>query len=331
MTMTSFQFGPVRALALAGMLLTTHAIFAGGKDRQEKSFDVQSGGTLIVEADRGNVHVRSGDTDKVQVTVEREHKGSDSDAADALAAHKIDMAQSSNTVTVKGSKQKSGWNNKFNKLQVNYTITVPKQFDLQIGTAGGNVKVAAVKGTHKLDTAGGNIDLRDTVGTATAKTAGGNIVAINCDGPLVARTSGGNIEATAIGGDLKADTSGGNVSVSGVKGAATLKTSGGNIQARDLASSVNAKTHGGNVHARFSKAPPADCTLETSAGTITVEVPGDAAFTAYGRTSAGRVSTDFNANVSNKFAQGKIDAQINGGGPKITMESNAGDIRIRKI
>jgi hypothetical protein len=330
-TMKTMKLGIGSALALAAMIFASPMSQAANKDQIDKSFDVKPGGTLVLEADRGNVELKAGDDNKVLITVVREHKGSASDAKDALAAHKINFTQDGDKVTVKGTKTKSGWNNKFNKLSVRYTITTPKNYNLQLGTAGGNLKISGVTGTHKLDTAGGNIDMRDLAGSLVAKTAGGNIIAVSCKGPLETRTAGGNIEIQQSEGNIIANTSGGNISIEGASGKVIAKTSGGNIEVKDLKGSIEGMSHGGNVRAHFIKAPDGACSLKTSAGTINVDVGPEAKFDVYARTSAGRVTTDFDVKVENKFAQGKLDAKINGGGPQMNLETSAGDIRIRKI
>src|SRR5437773_6778683 len=112
-------------------LLASGLLAAGaGSDRADqdiitKSFSVKTGGKLVMNVDRGSIHVTTSDSDKVDVKVVREvRRASASQAKEVLEQHKIEITESGNEVTVDARKpQKHFWgNNLFNNLRVDYTV-----------------------------------------------------------------------------------------------------------------------------------------------------------------------------------------------------------------
>ena len=67
-------------------------------------------------------------------------------------------------------------------------------------------------------TGGGNIALKDTVGSVKLNTSGGDVSANNLDGVVSLRTSGGSITADKVRGDVEAKTSGGDVRLLNIDG-----------------------------------------------------------------------------------------------------------------
>ena len=82
-----------------------------------------------------------------------------------------------------------------------------------------------------MGTSGGSIHLAKLKGTIRATTSGGNVGGSNVDGELFAHTSGGNIDLQEIAGNLEASTSGGHISADlvSLKDFVRLQGSGGNI------------------------------------------------------------------------------------------------------
>lgn len=296
-----------------------------------KSFDAKSGGTLTIEADRGNISVQRGNDSQVKVTVSRELKGSsDSKQADLLKQHKLEFSQDGGEIKVKGSRGKTGWSfrDPFNKLQVHYTVMVPEKFNANLNTAGGNIELSSLEGSVHAHTSGGNIKMDSVNGPVKANTSGGNVSLANSSGPADLGTSGGDITAGKIAGNLSARTSGGNIRVESVSGSVDARTSGGDIKIADAGGPINARTSGGNVAARLAKAPQGDSVLKTSGGNVQLEVPAGISLTVQGETSGGDVSSDFPAEINK--SRTRLQASLNGGGAGVELGTSGGNIRLIK-
>ena len=147
-------------------------------------------------------------------------------------------------------------------------------------------------------------------------------------GDVQLRTSGGRIHAENIGGDLSARTSGGAIRISDVVGSVEVRTSGGRIAIDGAGTLVRARTSGGNVSVRFDGAP--EGTIETSGGSIEVEIPEESNVDLDARTSGGRVTVEADISVRGVFRANHIEGAVNGGGPPLRLRTSGGNISLEE-
>jgi len=308
MTTTSLSFLSVALLALGiGSVRAEQDIIT-------KSFDVKPGAKLVMKVDRGSIHINTSNSEKVDVKIVREVKRvSESKARAIIEQHRIDLSESDGKVLISAEnpqQKKSFGKNPFNNLQVDYTISVPSKFDLDLRTAGGNIDIGALEGTVEARTAGGNITLKSTKGDADVHTAGGDLRIGEVEGNLVAKTSGGTIKLDKIRGRVDAQTSGGDVHVNEAYGP------------------VMARTSGGNVSAKLNEQPKGDCALKTSGGNVDLTIPDKLALDVRASTSGGSIHSDFPGEMNK--SKTRLTAQLNGGGPEMVLETSGGNVNIRK-
>jgi DUF4097 and DUF4098 domain-containing protein YvlB len=299
-----------------------------------QTFTVQPGGRLLVEADRGSVDITTSDTSQVTITVNREVKRTDDKKAqEILDAHQITFAQDGDAVSVKAKfpKGESIWSRKGSNLSVKYVISVPKKFDLQIGTAGGSINVADIAGKLDLDTAGGSIHVGNVDGTVKADTAGGSIHVAGATGLVDADTAGGSIKLGKMGGAVNADTAGGSIRIESAAGPVKADTAGGSIELSGLAGPVDADTSGGSITARFIQAPNGESSLGSTGGGVTVYVADKLAFDVDAEAMGGGVKTEVPVSVIGKISRNEVRGTINGGGAKLKLRSMGGGIQIKPL
>ena len=236
----------------------------------------------------------------IRVTREVTHASEDKAAA-MLQAYHVVLEQNGNeiSVTAEGQAPPAGhnWLSWWGQAQLNvhYEITVPRKFAARLETAGGDVEAA------------------------------------NLEGKLTAATQGGNLSFDGMAGDVNGQTEGGNVRAAGCQGHLSLTTQGGNITIKDFAGpDLRAETEGGSVSADFAVAPRSDCRLHTSGGNVTARLPDSAALTLDAHTEGGTASSDLPVQIQGKMESESLHGTINGGGPKLTLETEGGDIRIEK-
>ncbi len=283
----------------------------------EKSFQVSSGGSLEMSKIIGDVSVETWTKNEVFILEKRMMDvSSKKDAEEAVKRDTFDYNKSGNTVTVSGKNFES----RMRRLSISFEVKVPENFDVEIGTAGGDVsleklngevgittaggdiEVAEISGPVKLKTAGGDIKIDTVRGELTASTAGGDIIAENIDEEASLSTSGGDIEMTNIGGTVKASTAGGDITLMESDGSVTLSTSGGDIEIEKVGGTVVAKTSGGDIEVRESEG---DVSASTSGGDIALIAIGGPV---EARTAGGDIqSEDVDGGVKVKTAGGDID------------------------
>lgn len=303
-----------RLVALCFAALLPLATFAKIERVVEKTFSVQSSGLLTVQTQGGNIQVETGSGSEVRV-VAREYIRASSDAeADELLKNltlRIEAAGNGVNATAKYEKKKSfGLFGGSTPVQVNFVVTVPKDYHVSLRTSGGNVTVA------------------DLNGTAHVRTSGGNVTLGNISGEVDANTSGGDVRLAQGGSRVKLGTSGGNITLDHAVGPADLDTSGGDIRVGSVDDTLHASTSGGNVTADKLGAFKGECELRTSGGNVRVTVPKSHGFTLDASTSGGHVSANgLTISITDGGAgRGKLGGDVNGGGPKLRLHSSGGDI-----
>jgi hypothetical protein len=160
------------------------------------------------------------------------------------------------------------------------TLSVPPGTALDLTSGGGNMQVGGVQSAVTLTSDGGDVSLSGSEGAATVD------------------SGGGNLNVSDLGGVLKFITSGGDVN--------------GNIL---TSPKVILDTGGGNVSLTFTR-PPANLSVTSSGGDITIVVPRGATEYAINKSTEGG---DYGASVpSNDLANNKITVDSGGGNVSIT-------------
>ena len=108
-----------------------------------------------------------------------------------------------------------------------------------------------------------------------------------------------------------------------------LDTSGGSLSIEDLTGNLNANTSGGSIKLSINKQLTKDAKLTTSGGSITAYLIHDIQLDINASTSGGRVKSDFE--INGKVKKMSVKGTINGGGPKLTLKTSGGSIKIKEI
>lgn len=219
----------------------------------------------------------------------------------------------------------SGW-----LEEVEFRITVPRQFDVNVTTSGGSIFVGSLKGEVMAHTSGGWLRFDHIEGSVNGTTSGGGITLTGTTGRVVARTSGGPIRISDTDGDVDAYTSGGPIAIDGVSGRVKAHTSGGWIDARGIEGAIDASTSGGSVTASLQGQPQQECRISTSGGSINVSLAKNAHVNLDASTSGGAVSTDFLVPYSGDRHQSELRTPLNGGGPLLYLHTSGGSISLRR-
>lgn len=286
----------------------------------EENFLVSPGGELRLSTNSGDVRLRTGEGDTVQIRARQVFRSAstEAEADEALDDMEFEMGVEGNDVIVISRPRRSGggwgwFRSGQPRVTVDFEIVVPADYRAEISTSGGDIAVENLDGDAEVRTSGGDIDLGDIAGAVKASTSGGDISIRRGHGRVVATTSGGDIKIIDAAGDVQASTSGGDVRVERVTG------------------NIRASTSGGNVWARIAGQITEDVSLSTSGGSVTAVIDEDAKLYLDASTSGGGVSADgltIRIDQGNP-RRGKLSGEVNGGGPTLRLRSSGGDIRIR--
>lgn len=376
--MTKFRF-----YSFVVILFSTSLLASSQQARvQTKTLSVSAGGTLRLSTEGGDVNIST--WDRPQVVVEA--KGIEDSS-------ELSIKQSGNRVEV-NFHPRWNWHH-----QITFNLQIPKQFNLEIETSGGDIDLKDnLDGTAQFRSSGGDIESRDVSGRAVFKTsggdissgrlgpdseirtAGGDISLASTDGSLDAETAGGDIHIGDVGGQLSVSTAGGDIRVGDVTGAVNASTAGGDIDLGQVSASVSARTAGGDIKLKSARGTveaktsggdidsgpiTGSLVARTSGGDIDVSLIPDPSGPSRMSSRGGSLSLALPANarvsihavikirgnwernsqhygIHSDFPTGQIEKdrnsdeiravfELNGGGHRIDLETQNGNIEIRKM
>lgn len=270
---------------------------------QEKSFPAKDWENVYVNSSGADVKIQSWDKMETYVKVFGNQR-----AEEKL---KISIEQDNGTVKVIIKRKSSFWNWFGNNISVKVDIMVPKNHNAHVETSGGDITVTSLTGVFKLFTSGGDVKLSDTNGKLKVETSGGDIRLNQHKGEMELSTSGGDIICKQTSGDIEAGTSGGDIDIETTDGRLSASTSGGSIKIdyAGVNKGIDASTSGGDVHIKLPSNFQANAHFETSGGTI---------------------ENRFEHSRSTKVSRSREDAEFNGGGKTLKLETTGGDITIEQ-
>jgi DUF4097 and DUF4098 domain-containing protein YvlB len=296
------------------------ALPAAGDSRVEKTLKLEPGGRLVVDTEMGAISVTgtSGSDARVVVT---------SGGRDLEEVLSLRFEEGPRTARITGRRKHHLfiWNND----RVRFEIQVPRESSLELDTSGGRIVVADIKGDAKLHTSGGAIEVRDLVGNLDGQTSGGGVRLKTIKGRSRVETSGGSIDGLDLDGPVEADTSGGGITMKHVTGDLKAHSSGGSITIQEAGGQVRADTSGGGVRASFARGNSRGGTLESSGGSIEVELDPQADLEI--DAAASHVNTDLPLRVQGEISRRHVRGTLGKGGATLRVRTSGGGIRIQGL
>jgi hypothetical protein len=297
---------------LSGIAICAIASPPGTRDDFENSFAVKPGGTLNIDADLGNVEIKTGDSGTVRVEFIREFKVSTAAEANELREKiAINMALTGNTVKVTVRLSGDRKDNLRRKVRLDFRIVMPRKFNLELRTAGGAM-------------------VDDLDGSAKARTEGGSLKLGNTTGAVMAKSEGGSVTIGNVGGNLEGRSEGGSATIGRVNGRVIATAEGGSVSIEEAKDAIEARAAGGSVKAWISKQPQMDSKITAEAGNIDLRLNASIAVNVDAACTAGRLSSDFSGDGHQVDNPGRLKSSINGGGPLVLLRASAGNISLHK-
>jgi hypothetical protein len=298
---------PLAALDLASIKHGTPVRRGQGwEQRSEFETPVKEGAKLLFRAGAGAVEIHPEPGDKVKCVVILRANTSDAAAARRIFDRFQLSSRSLETGGVYIATAAPGIMQSRN-LSIQFQISVPPRFNLDVETLGGDVTVGApLDGEARLITAGGDIHTTDMAGPVRVETAGGSIVVGKIDSHVDARTAGGLIHVGDVKGDANLETSGGEIAVGQVGGILHAATAGGDVIIAGAAGKVAAQTAGGQIHIGLTSS---SVLAETAGGSISL---AGARGRVVAETAGGSIDLlQIESAVQASTASGRILAQFN--------------------
>ena len=259
----------------------------------------------MLESDVGSVTLTGASSSGARVVIT-------SDRDDFGSLYDINFEENPGSASVRvRRKDHFGWSE---HISVHFEVQVPSQTQTEVRTGGGSIELSNLRGDSELKTSGGAIDVS------------------GLSGRLDAKTSGGPIKLQEVDGDARVDTSGGRIDVASIDGSLTAHNSGGPIRVDRATGYVEAKTSGGPISVNFDRENSRGGVLETSGGSIEVEVDRSANLEIDASTSGlGSVTTDLPIQVVGKISSSSLHGSLGSGGEMLRLHTSDGSIHIKAL
>jgi DUF4097 and DUF4098 domain-containing protein YvlB len=337
----SVRFATARVVGILGVGLVACSFAAhAAEKRLDRTFTVAPGGRLTIEADGSDLRVEgtSGDQVVVHILLTGTER--------SVERTTLSAEQNGNDVAVlakHGSGKWTDWLPGTWVLDGKVEVRVPRNYNIDIRTSGGDMVVGQLQGEARGKTSGGDIRLTELQGPVDMATSGGDVRVEQVEGNTRLSTSGGDIEIARLNGDLDAKTSGGYIHLDDVVGKVVARTSSGNVIARGVRGDSELKTSGGDIRATIDGKIAAhtsggDVTAElvganrgisvsSSGGDLTVRVPKNTGAELNAATSGGTVRTEIPVTTT-QMSEHKLTGTLNGGGNPIYARTSGGSIKV---
>jgi DUF4097 and DUF4098 domain-containing protein YvlB len=323
----------IRNAALAAVLglVSISAAHAAIESPIHRNFNVRPGGTIIIDADIGDIKINAGASNVSVDVVRRARTSSQSHAEELFRDLDVNFAQGGNDVRIRARyNHPTSWFHWNTDLDVHFVVNVPAQYNVDLTTSGGDITVSDLNGQVHAKTSGGDVSLGRINGAVDAHTSGGDVSMAESHTTATLSTSGGDIKVGDATGSLSVRTSGGSIDIRRAQSDLKAHTSGGSIEIGDAGGSIDASSSGGSIRASLSRQPRADSKLSTSGGGITVHLAPSMALDIDAHTSGGDVESNVPVTILGKQNDSSLNGKLNGGGPKLVLRSSGGDIRLQK-
>jgi len=223
------------------------AFFASAAQAQNvhRTFDVAAGSRLELDLETGgDITITGWDKNQVDITVTVEGRDKDDIS--------FNIEQNSRGVEISSEFQK-----RRARADVNMVIRVPRKFDLEVSTTGGDVHVENIDGKIEGSSMGGDIVLTGLNGFVEFSTMGGDIQLTNSTVDGSVHTMGGDVDITDVTGSVQGTTMGGNVTQNNVKSGKAgsnsevkINTMGGDVNVDEALNGADLHTMGGEIRVR---------------------------------------------------------------------------------
>ncbi len=200
--------------ALAGCdVISVAAQAARARGSFERTLTVKGPVDLSVRTGSGDIQIRVGTVDRVQLTG-RISAGPSRDI-DETPAERVRVIEGAPPVVQEGNVIRIGdtqGDRRYNNVSISYELVVPPNTQIEARTGSGDQMIGSVDGAIRAQTGSGDIRIERTGGSLSAQTGSGNIRAASVGGEVRAQTGSGDVEVTqSTRGDVVVSTGSGDV------------------------------------------------------------------------------------------------------------------------
>jgi DUF4097 and DUF4098 domain-containing protein YvlB len=326
-------------------------------DQQVLNTQVPVNASVDIENPRGDVSITSGDGQNVQVQAhEVAYAGSDTEARKIFEAESPHVKVSGSAVLVRSDSSNSG--------RLNLTVTVPRTAQVTVNAGRGDVTAAglgagisvnAPHGDVHLSTISGPVQAHFSKGEFSAHEIQGDVtgdgpcsdmtlseisgkVGLNCaffdqlhiehvNGPVHFSTSKTDVNLASLPGDLTLTDS--DLHVTEAKGDVRVTTHSRDVELEQIYGNSYVEDRDGSISVEPAGSYTVEAKNDSGKGDVEVTLEPNAAVDVEGHTHNGDIDSEFPLSITGEESK-TVTGKIGSGGPRISLDTDVGDLRIKK-
>lgn len=326
------------------------------------NFAAPDGGSLLIRNPHGDVTVTgSSDDGQIHVSVHKEvHAHNDDAAMDKAKEMSAHLTTSGNALTLEVPSLEGG--------TADLTLQVPRNLAVTVNAASGDVEIDQIHGDVSVSASKSDVTLSAITGAVSAHINDGHSSfsvhsvtgPVNMDGHVgdvnISDVTGhvslsgdffGDTHAEHINGAFDFHSSRTNFNVARLDGAVDLDSDslnadqilgpvqittkyGKDITLDRVQGDTSVTNNGKGTVSITTTMPSAGVKVVNHDGNVDLGLPDHTGFTVDAVTNDGDVENDFNLNDQSINGKTSISGAIDGGGPRISVMTNNGDVTVRK-
>jgi hypothetical protein len=314
---------------VAGALFAVSVPARSAQGSFDRTLKVTGAADVDVSTGSGSISVRRGEAGTVRIHGEiRAHSNwgiSDADAERRVKALEANppIAQTGNIIRIGHIQDPDLQRN----VSISYELVVPSETELKSQTGSGNQSIEGIRGPVRAHSGSGSLKVSDIGDELRAETGSGDIEVGTVHGSAYLNTGSGSIRGREIGGAITAQTGSGNLQLSQTApGPVKVTTGSGTAELSGIRGSLRAQTGSGSITADGD--PTGDWILHAGSGDLMVRIPANAGFDLNAHSGSGGISTTHPITMEGSLNRHELHGKVNGGGPRLEMETGSGNIRI---
>lgn len=350
-----------RMVMIPMLLLLPAASVADAKEftfPYEKSIDVGAPVQLTVANLAGEVRVQTTTEGKLIVEAVKHVNANDQREADSVAAGMdIDVTSLEGHYTIRpvypddGDRSDSFWKKLLGKSggagcgAMDITILTPADCDADISCQSGGITVDGLDGNVAVSTVSGDITAGGIIGGVTISTTSGDVDVRTIEGPVTVTSESGDVNfftitgpvdirhtsGRTLGEDLVGDLTvmqlNGSMELRRIDGDVRVKAGSGKINIEQQSGALNVTAESGDVTVKTDLNSDKDFAVETASGSIEFAVPLSVSGSVRMETGSGRIDTELPLTFD-IFEKNRITGSFGEGGPKISLSTLSGNIKL---
>ncbi|SCW81473.1 Putative adhesin [Paenibacillus tianmuensis] len=266
-----------------------------------------------VDNESGNVVLKSGPVDQLQVDVKVYVKGVNEDDAQVLANEsKLEHSVSSNTLNIQAiSKEYEGVGALFGnrKPRMDLVVTLPAQHkvNVELQMRNGNIDASGLPIKQRLygHTTNGEIRLENLQGELNLESTNGKVQTERTAGPMTLKTTNGQMQVTDHQGDTTLKSTNGKLRIDNVTGALQAETSNGSVVAQGTFKGVKLQSTNGSIEVS-SMVVDGDWDVKMTHGKLEVKLPQKGDYRIDGTGDKGGIKTDLPLSIQADSVKGTV-------------------------